>query len=255
MPPMPESIVALVGAVQTGRGRAIPCLIEATYASTIPHDNSSTTTPRLKKLRAAMLASRQVQSFTGHVTDSLQDFADRLGFWPRLVFDRGFGNESLVTNLVTEGATFYVRLKSGRYVELDGQRAEVKRLPTADATVRLYGLRLRIVRSPKGRRWQELWYILTNDFSSSRQKILRIYYHRLEIEETFRDIKHIWELKRTRFNKPQSVKTVLWFVALGIAMLYLITKPDNSPARPAVHPNAWVNLLWRGANGTCFVGG
>lgn len=228
-----HDIVALVGAVQTRAGRAIPCMIEATYASTIPAEGSSASTPRLRRLRAAMVASRQYQSFTGHVIDSLQNFADRLGFWPRLVFDRGFGNESLIRHLAAEEATFYIRLKAGRYVMLGGDRYRVDHLKRADAAVHLFGLELRVVRSPEVKGCEEPWYILTNDVTSARNKIIKIYYHRFEIEETFRDIKHIWELKRTRLNKPSSVKAILWFVALGIASLYLLVKPDRAGQRSA----------------------
>ena len=94
-------------------------------------------------------------------------------------------------------------------------------------------LRLRVIRSPKNRRAAEPWYILTNDFSSSRSKVVKIYYHRFEIEETFRDIKHIFELKRTRLNKPNSLKLILWLVSIGIALLYLTTKPkkQNNPKK------------------------
>jgi len=236
-----HDIVALVGAVQTDMGRAIPCMVEATYASTIPADGSSMSTPRLKHLRAAMVASRQYQSLTGHVIDSLQNFADRLGFWPRLVFDRGFGSESLIRHLVAEEATFYIRLKAGRYVTMAGERYRVDHLKQADANVLLSGLQLRVVRSPQTKRCEEPWYILTNDFASSRNKIIKIYYHRFEIEETFRDIKHIWELKRTRLNKPNSVKTILWFVALGIASLYLLLKPDKFEQRS---PNPKKRISW-----------
>jgi hypothetical protein len=222
-----HGLLALVGALQTRKGRAIPCMVEATYASTIPANDSKKSTPRWQKLRAAMMASRKTQSFTGHVIDSLQDLHDRLGFWPRLVFDRGFGNESIVEHLSAEGAIFYIRLKGGRFVGFDGQKTEVKQLKEKDATVQLYGLTLRVIRSPKSRRAKEPWYILTNDFSSSRNKIVKIYYHRFEIEETFKDIKHIFEYKRTRLNSPNSLKVLLWFVSLGIAMLYLVTKPTT----------------------------
>lgn len=222
-----HGLLALVGALQTRKGRAIPCMVEATYASTIPANGSSKSTPRWQCLRAAMIESRRVQSFTGHTIDSLQNMADRLGFWPKLVFDRGFGNESIVTHLAAEGCTFYVRLKAGRFVEFDGQRAELKQLKDKDTTVQLFGLTLRVIRSPKSRRAKEPWYILTNDFTSSRTKIVRIYYHRFEIEETFRDMKHIFELKRTRLQKPNSLKAVLWLVSLGIALLYLVTKPTK----------------------------
>lgn len=221
-----HGLLALVGALQTKKGRALPCLVEATYASTL---SSVSDKPRWQRLRSAMVERRQWQSLTGHVIDSLQDFHDRLGFWPRLVLDRGFGNESIVTHLAAEGATFYIRLKAGRFVEFDGQKTEVKQLADKDATVQVFGLSLRVVRSPKSRRAKEPWYILTNDFRSSRNKIVTVYYHRFEIEETFRDMKHIWELKRTRLNRPNSLKTVLWFVSLGIALLYLATKPNKHP--------------------------
>lgn len=221
-----HGLLALVGALQTRKGRALPCMVEATYASTIPANSDK---PRWQKLRAAMMASRLTQSFTGHVIDSLQDLHDRLDIWPKLVFDRGFGNESIITHLQAEGATFYVRLKAGRFVEFDGQKTEVKQLEDKDAIVQLFGLTLRIIRSPKSRRAKEPWYILTNDFSSSRNKIVKIYYHRFEIEETFKDIKHIFEYKRTRLNSPNSLKVLLWFVSLGIAMLYQVTKLTTQP--------------------------
>lgn len=220
-----NGLTAFVGATQTRNGRATPCLVETTYSDRLP--GTPDAPKRKQALRAARTEARRVQSFTGHYIAALQTFADRLGFWPRLVFDRGFGNESLVTHLQAEGATFYIRLKAGKFVEFEHQRTEVKQCADKDATIRLFGLALRVVRSPKNRRAKEPWYILTNDQTSSRSKIVRIYYHRFEIEETFRDMKHIWECKRTRLNKPNSLKIILWFVSLGIALLYLATRPTN----------------------------
>jgi hypothetical protein len=179
-----------------------------------------------------MVLARKTQSFTGHTIDALQDFHDRLGFWPRLVFDRGFGNESIVTHLAAEGCLFYIRLKAGRFVELDGWRTEIRQLNEKDATIRLYGLTLRVIRSPKSRRAKEPWYILTNDSSSSRNKVVKVYYHRFEIEESFKDMKHIFELKRTQLNQPNSLKVLLWFVSFGIALLYLVTKPTIHQTHP-----------------------
>jgi len=220
-----NGLTALVGAVQTRKGRAIPCMVETTYSDRLPARDD--VPPRKKALRAARTKARKAQSFTGHTIDALQDLADRLGFWPRLVFDRGFGNESIVDHLCAEGAIFYIRVKAGRYVEYDGQRTEIQQLKEKDAIIQLFGLKLRVIRSPKDGKNKEPWYILTNDLTSSRTKIVRIYYHRFEIEETFKDIKHIFELKRTRLNKPLSLKLLLWFVALGIALLYLVTKPTK----------------------------
>lgn len=238
-----DGLTALVGARQTRNGRAIPCFIETTYAHHIPNNSDK---PRWQRLRAAMLAARKIQSFTGHTIDALQDFHDRLGFWPKLVFDRGFGNESLITHLAAEGATFYVRLKAGRYIELDGQRTSVSEVPRKDSLASLFGLTLRVIRTPKSRRHPEPWYILTNDHTSSQTKVARIYYHRFEIEETFKDVKHLFELKRIQFDKPNSLKVLLWFVSLGIGLLYAATK---STIHQEHHRNnkkrrSWVRVAW-----------
>jgi hypothetical protein len=255
-----HGLTALVGALQTRNGRAIPCFVETTYAQHIPAHSDK---PRWQKLRAAMVLARKTQSFTGHTIDALQSFADRLGFWPKLVFDRGFGNESIVTHLAAEGCTFYIRLKAGRFVEFDGQRVEVKNLGRRDSTIQLFGLTLRVIRTPKSRRHPEPWYILTDDTTSSRTKIAKIYYYRFEIEETFKDVKHIFELKRTKLNQPNSLKILLWFVCLGIALLYLATKATvhQEHYRHPKKQRSWIRvaqeqlqqayglLLWGGEDG------
>jgi hypothetical protein len=249
-----NGLTALVGAVQTRKGRAVPCMVETTYSDRLSaRDDAS---PRRRLLRKARTEARLWQSFTGHTIDALQNMADRLGFWPKLVFDRGFGNASIITHVQAEGATFYIRMKAGRLVEFDGQRTEIKERTEQDAIVQVCGLTLRVIRSPKSRRAKEPWYILTNDFSSSRNKIVKIYYHRFEIEETFRDIKHIFEYKRTRLNKPNSLKVLLWLVSLGIGLLYLVTKP-NKQSNPKKQTSwlrqayeqlqqAYGQLLWGG---------
>jgi hypothetical protein len=98
-----NGLTALVGARQTRNGRAIPCFVETTYAQHIPADSN---TSRWQQLRQDMLFARASQSFTGHTIDALQDLHDRLGYWPKLVFDRGFANESIVEHLHAEGAIF-----------------------------------------------------------------------------------------------------------------------------------------------------
>ena len=171
-----NGLTALVGTLQTKNGRAIPCFMETTYSDRLP--SHKTAPPRKQMLRAARAEERKFRSFTGHTIDSLQDFHDRLGFWPRLVFDRGFGNESIVTHLQTEGCTFYIRVKAGRYVEFDGQKIKIQELATKVALIQLYGLTLRVIRSNQGGKNDEPWYILTNDLLRSRSKVVKIYYHR-----------------------------------------------------------------------------
>ncbi len=120
-----------------------------------------------------------------------------------------------------EGVTFYVRLKAGRLVEIAGEKVTVSSAKRADETVVIAGITLRVIRSPKNGKNNEPWFILTNDLTSSRNKVVKIYYHRFEIEETFRDIKTILGLRRTKLTKPNSLAILLWFVSLGILILYL----------------------------------
>jgi hypothetical protein len=225
-----DGLTALVGAIQTRNGRAIPCFVETTYALHIPSHGSRKSTSRWNELRQDMLFARTQQSFTGHTIDALQTMADRLGFWPKLVFDRGFANESIVEHLNAEGAIFYIRLKGGKYAIQSEQTTKIQELKEKDTIATLFGMTLRVIRSPKSRRALEPWYILTNDMSSSRSKVVRIYYHRFEIEETFKDTKHLFELKHLSFIRPTSLKIILWMVFLGIALLYVVTKPTNQPA-------------------------
>jgi hypothetical protein len=241
-----NGLTALVGAVQTRKGRAVPCMVETTYALHLPAEGSQRSTPRWDGLRTDMRFAREQQSFTGHTIDALQDFHDRLGFWPKLVFDRGFGNESIVEHLNAAGAIFYIRLKGGNYVRCDGQQTTVKieGLKQKDATVQLFGMTLRVVRSPKSRRAKEPWYILTNDFESSRNKVVKIYYHRFEIEESFKDTKHLFELHHLKFTRPASLKVVLWLVFLGIALLYAVTKPTKRRTSTA-NPKKFVSWVRR----------
>jgi IS4 transposase len=73
---------------------------------------------------------------------------------------------------------------------------------------------------------------------------VKIYYHRFEIEETFRDIKHIFEFKRTRLNKPNSLKVLLWFVSLGIVLLYLATKPTKQSTHHPKKRTSWLRQAY-----------
>jgi hypothetical protein len=223
-----DGLTALVGAIQTRNGRAIPCMVETTYAQHITAREDAS--PRWSTLRQDMQFARMRQSFTGHTIDALQTLADRLGYWPKLVFDRGFGNESIVEHLSAEGATFYIRLKGGNHVECDGQTTQIQGLKEKDATVGLFGMTLRVICSPKSRRAPEPWYILTNDMESSRNKVVKIYYHRFEIEETFKDTKHLFELHQLRFMRPTSLKVVLWLVFLGVALLYVMARSTKLQA-------------------------
>jgi hypothetical protein len=212
-----SGLVALVFAVQTRIGRALPIFLETSYSGKLSaRDDAS---KRVKTLRVAY--ERLATNETNRTIASLKSLRKTLGFWPKLVFDRNFGSQDIIRLLTREEATFYVRLKAGRLVEIAGEKVTVSVAKRADETVIVAGITLRVIRSPKNGKNDEPWFILTNDFTSSRNKIVKIYYHRFEIEETFRDIKTILGLRRTKLAKPNSLAILLWFVSLGIIILYI----------------------------------
>ena len=211
---------SLVGAVQTHKGRAIPVLVESTYAHDIPSFGSRHSTKRTNRLRKMRAEEREKISWTEHIISSIANFVSRLGFCPRFAFDRGFGSSELISYLVSINAIFYIRLKSGRIVDDGYQQIRISDIKSNDEAIEINGTFLRVVRSDKSRKCKEPWYILTNDLRASREKIIRIYYHRFEIEETFRDLKHIFELKRLCFDKPTHLRMVLLLAMLGISMLF-----------------------------------
>jgi hypothetical protein len=217
-----NGLMAFVGAIQTRRGRAVPCLVETLYSQHLP---ASTTAPKRKqKLRLARKAVG-IRMYDQALA-ALEELAAALGFWPRLVFDRGFGGLPFIRPLVAHGAIFYIRLKADRLVELEGLECQALELPADDTKITLGGMSLRVIRSDQPDDDGEPWLILTSDMAKSRRKIIRIYYHRFEIEETFKDLKHILGLKLTRLNKPLSLKILLWFASLRFILGYLASYQD-----------------------------
>jgi hypothetical protein len=233
-----SGLVALVFAVQTRIGRALPIFLQTSYSGKL--SARADAPKRIKQLRTQYEALEDNE--TKRTIAALKALGATLGFWPKLVFDRGFGSREIIRLLAREDATFYIRLKAGRLVEIAGTRSNantgtgeglvrVSAAKRTDETVVVGGMTLRVIRSPKPKKGAtsgrtgsdatEPWYILTNDAVSSRNKVVRIYYHRFEIEETFRDIKTILGLRRTKLNKPNSLAILLWFVSLGILILYL----------------------------------
>lgn len=103
-----------------------------------------------------------------------------------------------------------------------------------DVVVGIYGKELRVFRSEnptrglasaKRRRWEEPWYLLTNDSTSTKDGIVADYYFRFEIEETFKDLKYIVELKKFyTIKKKQTFLILLWFYILHIWMAFLLTR-------------------------------
>lgn len=176
----------------------------------------------------------QVGSQNIFIIETIKAFGKLLRFYPRFVLDRGFAIPSLIQFFIEENIIFYVRSKKGKLVtiqkgmkkyrdtdELDNLVAMGK-IKQKDVMVKVYGKPMRLVISNKDHNNPEPWYILTNDMTSSRKKILETYYYRFEIEETFKDLKHVKGLEVLQMAKETTFKTLMWFMIIGFWIGYLV---------------------------------
>lgn len=243
-----NGLVALACAVQTKTGRALPVYVGTAYSGkTCARDDVS------KRTRALRRGYReQDENLTAQTISDLARFHDLLGFWPRLVFDRGFGGGEIIRFLRRNKVTFYIRMKAGRLAELSGGVKALRDLASDDEVVYIAGCKLRVVRSRKTNVNAEPWYILTSDTKRTPRQVIKTYYHRFEIEESFRDIKSILGLRRTKLMKPLSLAILFWLVSLGILLLYLAglktfgkTKLHQmAEAGPAKKRISWFRFLY-----------
>lgn len=167
------------------------------------------------------------------IINAIKKFKAIFGFYPQFILDRGFAIPSLIKFFISEGIIFYVRSKSGKVVKILSMR-EIKdmeeldklipagKIKEKDVMVKVYGHPMRLVISDKKTENKEPWYILTNDFTSPRKKVIETYYHRFEIEETFKDLKHLKNLEKTQIKSEKSFRTTLWFMILGCWLAYLV---------------------------------
>lgn len=193
----------LTFAKQTSLGRAIPVHIAAiTYPILNPG------------------------SQTQFIIREVKQFVKLFGFPVHLVFDRGFELPYLANSLVDNQIKFTIRMKKDKHIDYKGKDIPLRNLPwfEGDVLVEIYGKILRIVRSQKKKNMKEPWYLLTNDFKSTKDVIIADYYFRFEIEETFKDLKHIFKLSKFyKIKKKQTFLILLWFCIIGIWMSFLLT--------------------------------
>jgi large-conductance mechanosensitive channel len=187
--------------VQTGYGRAIPV-----WADCITYPIEEATSQNI------------------FIIDQIKEFGKTLGFYPRFVFDRGFMIPSLVEFMLKANIIFYIRIKAGKHVKLrkdDKKGVPAEEVESNTKIIHAYKTKLRIIRSDKPANENQPWYILTNDFKTPRDKIIKIYYYRFEIEEVFKDMKHIFDMNKLWIKKKQTFRVLLWFVIIAFWIAYL----------------------------------
>lgn len=172
-------------------------------------------------------------SQTIFIEETIKQFVAMLGFAPHLVFDRGFESPFLVPFLVEENIPFTMRFRKDKHVRYHMKELPLKNLPwfEKDCLVEVYeDTMLRVVVSEKMSERvdsdgnKEPWYLLTNDFQSDKETVVGRYYFRFEIEETFKDLKHINDLKKFyQIRKVQTFKILLWFCMLAIWLSFLLS--------------------------------
>lgn len=220
--------------VQTKEGRAIPA-----WANCITYP------------------IKEIGSQNIFVLDEIRALGLSLGFYPRFVFDRGFWIPDMIKFFLKGNITFYLRIKASKLLESEAGIKSAKALGkmAKDIPIKLHEYPLRLIISPpppkkKGKSLKERWYILTNDRKSSREQVLDIYQHRFEIEETFKDLKHVSRLKKLLIKKKLTFKILLMFVCLSFWIAYLLrnlTQLKNLATQALVNPKkkrSYFKIWW-----------
>lgn len=165
-------------------------------------------------------------SQTIFIQETIKQFIGLLGFAPHLVFDRGFESPYLIPFLMEEKIPFTMRFRKDKHVLYCKKEIPLYNLPwfASDTSVDVYPrVSLRVIRSEQKPLLEEPWYLMTNDYQSTREKVIARYYFRFEIEETFKDIKYIFDLKKFYLIKTQQTFTLLlWFYVLSVWLSFLL---------------------------------
>jgi len=192
------------------------------------------------------------------ILKTISAFKKILGFYPQFVLDRGFAIPVLIEYFVKNQIVFYVRSKQGKYVTITDKYGKETRLPIfkadkVDTTIKTYDYILRLIVSNKPKDKEEPWYIITNNFDLKRKKIIDIYYYRFEIEETFKDLKHLYDLDKFLIRKILTFKILLWFVILGLILAYFIELAKEKLKENSKQKLSFVRSWFEGIQRSLFV--
>lgn len=150
------------------------------------------------------------------IISAIERLTELLGFKPLLVFDRGFACPAIIQFLSSNEYLFIIRVKKCKSFKDEDTRERflAKDSLKDDVRVSSWQRGLRLVVSEKPNSKDDPWYLVTNDFHASREKIIQRYYHRFEIEEFFRDAKRLLGLEYINFKTEHTLTVALWFVIL-----------------------------------------
>lgn len=149
------------------------------------------------------------------VNESIGEFMAAAGCSVTLVFDRGFAAPTVIAYLCTYRISFVLRIKADKRVLGRKGGTKARLLGAGIHPVWVYGNRFNLIVTPEPTSGNEPWYLLTNSLHLSAEQVTGTYYHRFEIEEVFKDAKHLFGLETIPFKRPERLTTALWFTCLG----------------------------------------
>ena len=243
-------VAVLAAALQTKRGRALPWTVQALASNTQGlHANK----PGYARHKAAYRVWKQETG--GDQYDAVLRLVAGIDLQaatpPGLVFDRGFGNKRLLAALFARPGSSYVRLRDDSRVTVDKPGGylgiwHIRELPKGDYQVQRLGLSFRLVVATTNTKKQKVavapWAIATNDRTSTPEQIAKLYYHRFEIEETFRDWKSGLGLRQARFSRWQSLQVLLSFASLAIFFAWQTTRGTTTQGQ-FTHPKKQLSFF------------
>jgi hypothetical protein len=220
-------VAVLVAALQTGKGRALPWALEALISNI-----QGTHLGKLGHARHKIAYRNWKQETGGDQYDIVLRLIANIDCMattsPCLVFDRGFAVKRILNILFLRNGYSYIRMKDYHRVEIVSPNNysgiwHVKDLPTGSYKIIWRGIACRVVIATTSCHKQNLkpWIIATNDYDSSIQQIAKLYYHRFEIEETFRDWKSILGLRHAHISNWKSLQVLLSFASIATLSAWL----------------------------------
>jgi hypothetical protein len=148
-----------------------------------------------------------------------------------IMADRGFGRASYIHALEEIGFHYILRTQKMVYIEsalFCGMLKNMKiyRGQSKDCGFSLYGkearLKTRLIVF-YGRKSSEPWYLLT-DMTDEKRRFVKQYAKRMQIEETFKDLKQIkdgFQLHKVALKSPERYDRLLLVAAYAYALLTL----------------------------------
>lgn len=225
----------LTFALQTHDGRAIPIFFD-----TITYPITEATSQNI------------------FIQECIKNLEKIIGFYPRFVLDRGFAIPSLIEFFVQHQIVFYVRSKKGKGVTVIDETGNEQTLLASevqefDKQIKAYGYQLRLIISEKPKDKQEPWYIITNDMDTKRKDIIAIYYYRFEIEEAFKDLKHLFDLNKLRIKNKLTFIILLWFFVLSLWIAYTIHQLQEQVIEQGKKKLSFVREWYEGFHRSIFL--